>query len=145
MKRPVVRFARHYLEMIAAMVLGMVVLGVPAEGALRAIGSSSSELQADLPAASLLGMAFIMTVPMVAWMRYRGHTWQPCVEMSASMFLPTFAVVGLMWGSVVENFGTLMGLEHAVMLPAMLIAMLLRYDEYSHGHSHHAAPAEATA
>jgi hypothetical protein len=42
-----------------------------------------------------------------------------------------------MWGGVVEDFGTLMMLEHVVMLPAMLLAMLLRYDEYARGHAHH--------
>jgi hypothetical protein len=85
-------------------------------------------------------MAVVMTVPMVAWMRHRGHSWQPCHEMAASMFLPTFAVIALMWSGAVEEFMTLMTLEHVVMLPSMLLAMLLRRDEYS-GHHHHAAQA----
>ena len=32
-------------------------------------------------------MAATMTIPMVAWMRYRGHRWQPALEMAASMNL----------------------------------------------------------
>jgi hypothetical protein len=36
-------FIRHYLEMIAAMIAGMVVLGIPAEGALHLIGSSTPQ------------------------------------------------------------------------------------------------------
>src|SRR3954451_24583003 len=89
-------FIRHYAEMVVAMFGGMVVLGVPGEAALRAVGSSSSELRADAPALVLLGMAVIMTVPMVGWMRYRGHSWRPNAEMAASMFIPTFGVIVLM-------------------------------------------------
>jgi hypothetical protein len=133
---PATHFVRHYAEMVAAMFLGMLVLGLPAEGALRAIGSSSTELQDDAPALALLGMAVIMTVPMVAWMRHRGHGWRPNAEMAASMLLPTFAVIALMAGGVIGDFTTLMSLEHAVMLPSMLVAMLLRREEYS-GHAHH--------
>jgi hypothetical protein len=124
-------FIRHYLEMVVAMFLGMVILGLPAEGAMRALGSSSSQLQSDAPAVALLGMAFAMTVPMVGWMRYRGHGWRPNAEMAASMFLPTFGVIGLMASGMVEDFMTLMTLEHVVMLPSMLVAMLLRPHEYS--------------
>ena len=92
------RFARHYLEMVIAMFAGMIVLGIPGEAALRAVGYSSSELQADAPAVALLAMATIMTIPMVAWMRRMGHGWQPCNEMAASMYLPTFLVIGAMAG-----------------------------------------------
>ena len=136
-------FIRHYVEMIAAMFLGMVILGVPGELALQALGSGTSELRADAPALVFLGMAVTMTVPMVAWMRYRGHDWRPCSEMSAAMFLPTFAAIGLM-GAGVLGFSSAMGLEHIVMFPAMLAAMLLRPSEYT-GHAHHAVQAEVAA
>jgi hypothetical protein len=135
-------FIRHYLEMIAAMIAGMVVLGIPAEGALHLIGSSSSDLRDDAPAIALLGMATMMTVPMVAVMRYRGHAWRPCWEMSASMFIPTFGVIAVLGTGISDDFGALMMIEHAAMLPAMLLAMLLRYDEYAGcGHT----PRHATA
>jgi hypothetical protein len=124
-------FIRHYLEMVAAMVLGMVVLGVPAETGLQAIGTSVSALQDDAPAVLLLGMAVIMTVPMVGWMAYRGHGRRPNAEMAASMFIPTFGVIALMGSGMVTDFMTLMSLEHVVMLPSMLVAMLLRVDEYT--------------
>jgi hypothetical protein len=133
---PALRFARHYAEMVAAMLLGMLILGLPAEGALRAIGTSTTQLRDDAPAVALLGMAVIMTIPMVAWMRHRGHAWRPGAEMAASMFLPTFGVIALMAAGAITDFMTLMSLEHVVMLPSMLVAMLLRRDEYS-GHAHH--------
>jgi hypothetical protein len=43
-------FIRHYIEMLIAMGIGMVVLGIPAIAALSAAGTSSSELRADAPA-----------------------------------------------------------------------------------------------
>ncbi len=128
-------FVRHYAEMVIAMLLGMLLLGLPAEGALLAVGSGTSELQREAPALALLGMAVVMTVPMVAWMRHRGHGWRPSAEMAASMFLPTFAVIALMSVGAI-GFWSAMGIEHAVMLPSMLVAMLLRRDEYR-GHVHH--------
>src|SRR4051812_22048738 len=141
-RRSVRQFARHYLEMVVAMVLGMVVLGVPAAALLGLFGVSPSELHDDAPALALLGMAVTMTVPMVGWMRYRGHGWRASNEMAASMFIPTFAVIGLLAAGTVSDFGAAMGLEHLAMLPAMLVAMLLRIDEYAGGLEHR-APAPA--
>jgi hypothetical protein len=130
--------------MVAAMFIGMIVLGLPAEGALMAAGSSTSDLQESAPAVVLLGMAVTMTVPMVAWMRYRRHGWRPAGEMSASMFLPTFGAIALLGAGAVD-FGTAMGLEHVVMFPSMLVAMLLRPAEYTGDHSQHAVQAEVAA
>jgi hypothetical protein len=126
-------FARHYVEMVIAMFLGMAVLGVPAGWALSAMGSSWSALNDDAPALMFLAMATTMTVPMVAWMRYRGHGWRANTEMSASMFLPTFAVIGLLGAGLVTDIGVLMVAEHVAMLLSMLGAMLLRPAEYTCG------------
>ena len=131
-------FARHYVEMVVAMFLGMAVLWLPSRVALNAAGLSMSELHDDAPALMLFWMALIMTVPMVGWMRYRGHRWMPCMEMAASMFLPTFGVIGLLAAGLVDDVMVLMTIEHVVMLPSMLVAMLLRRDEYT-GHAHHQA------
>ena len=79
MRGPTGRFFMHYVEMLVAMFAGMLVLWMP----LVALGRpEATELE-------LLGMAFTMTVPMVAWMRYRGHGWAPAAEMTAAMFVPT--------------------------------------------------------
>jgi hypothetical protein len=131
-------FIRHYVEMVVAMFAGMIVLGVPGEALLRLVGSSSGELADDLPAVSLLAMATIMTIPMLTLMRWRGHSWRPCWEMAASMYLPTFLAIGLLGVGALSYMGA-MGIEHVVMLPAMLVAMLLRPAEYSsHAHGDHA-------
>ena len=123
-------FARHYIEMLIAMSLGMAVLGLAWVGA-ASLGYSSGDLRDDAPAVSLLLMAIAMTVPMVAWMRHRGHGWAASNEMAASMFLPTFAAIGLLASGALTDFSTLMAVEHVAMLPAMLGVMLLRYDEYA--------------
>jgi hypothetical protein len=125
-------FVRHYVEMLVAMFLGMAVLGTPALLAVGAAGVSSAELRADAPALLLLGMGITMTVPMVAWMRYRGHGWPASNEMAASMLIPTAGVIGLLGAGLVEDVGTLLVVEHVVMLPSMVVAMLLRREEYSH-------------
>jgi hypothetical protein len=133
-------FVRHYVEMVIAMFLGMAILGLPAGWALSAAGSSWSALNDDAPALMFLAMATTMTVPMVAWMRYRGHGWRANAEMSASMFLPTFAVIAMLGAGVVTDIGVLLVVEHVAMLLSMLAAMLLRADEYACG-AH--APAES--
>jgi hypothetical protein len=138
------RFARHYLEMVIAMFAGMLVLGLPAEGVLQLFGTGVSELKTTAPAVVLLGMGIVMTVPMVAWMRYRGHRWQPSLEMAASMMVPTVAVIGLLAAGV-SDFGAAMAIEHVAMFPAMLAVMLMRWDEYSASHAHHAEMAQAPA
>jgi hypothetical protein len=126
-------FVRHYVEMVAAMFLGMAVLMPPAGWALGALDTSWSGLRTDAPALMLLGMAVTMTAPMVGWMRYRGHGWRAASEMSAAMSVPTFAVIALLWSGLLENVDVLLLIEHVAMLVGMLAAMLLRAAEYSGG------------
>ena len=130
------RFVRHYAEMVAVMFAGMFALMVPTGWLFSAFGTSWSGLS---PAMNVFAMGLTMTVPMVAWMRYRGHAWRPNVEMAASMLIPTVAVMAVLSAGVGTS-GTLMVPEHAAMLALMLVAMLLRRDEYScaaHTRGHH--------
>ena len=90
----------------------------------------------------LAEMAVTMTLPMIAWMRFRGHAWRPCNEMAASMLLPAAAAIGLLGAGLVTDAGMLMVVEHAAMLTSMLIAMLLRRGEYT---SHHRRTRERVA
>jgi hypothetical protein len=129
-------FVRHYVEMVVAMLLGMFVLGVPLAALLGVAGVEVEAWRTDARELLLLGMAFTMSVPMAAWMRYRGHGWAPVWEMTASMFVPSFAAVGLLWGGLVVETDTLLEVQHIAMLPSMLAVMLLRLDEYT-GHGGH--------
>jgi hypothetical protein len=127
-------FIRHYAEMVAAMLLGMFVLGGAATVALAPLGVDVGSWHDDAPALMLAGMAVTMTVPMVGWMRYRGHGWTPCSEMAASMIVPTLATIALLAAGTVEDGGTLMAIQHMVMFPAMLLVMLLRPAEDTRHH-----------
>ena len=129
------RFFLHYVEMVAAMFIGMFALSKPADLLFSALGASTSSQH---PAMMLFSMGVTMTVPMIAWMRFRGHAWRPTNEMAASMLIPTFAAMALAAAGVMHG-GPLMVIEHVAMLAGMLIAMLLRRDEYSGGHAHGAA------
>jgi hypothetical protein len=118
----------------------MLALSKPADLLFSALGTSTSSQH---PAMMLFSMGVTMTVPMIAWMRFRGHAWRPTNEMAASMLIPTFAAMALAAAGVMHD-GPLMGIEHVAMLAGMLIAMLLRRDEYSGGHAH-GAPHRAIA
>lgn len=121
-------FAFHLGEMMIAMVAGMVVLGGALEGILTVAGASLSDAPAALSAAA---MAFNMTVPMVWWMRYRGHPARHNTEMAGSMVLPTAIVIALHWLGLVPGDAVLL-VQHLVMVPAMVAVMLWRYDHYAH-------------
>jgi hypothetical protein len=121
-------FARHYVEMVIAMLAGMAVLG----GGLTLLAGDG--WKSDAPELYLLWMAFTMSVPMVAWMRHRGHGWLPAAEMTASMVVPTLAAIALLWAGATDDVHTLMAIQHVAMFPAMLVVMLLRLDEYT-GHT----------
>jgi hypothetical protein len=92
----------------------------------------------------LLNMGFSMTVPMVAWMRYRGHGWRVTAEMAASMVVPTVAAIAVHGAGLVADFDAVLLGEHVVMLVAMAAAMLLRPSEYLH-HNHARAHARAAS
>jgi hypothetical protein len=124
-------FIRHYVEMVIAMFVGMAVLGLP----LYAMGTGWHELAIEAPALGFLGMAASMTVPMVGWMAYRGHGRRANFEMSAAMFVPTFAVIALVAADLITDTGVLMSIEHLAMFVAMAAVMLARPAEYIHRHA----------
>ena len=126
-------FVRHYLEMVAAMFLGMALLSPPAGWAMSAFGTGWGAISTET---MILVMATTMTVPMVGWMAYRGHGTRANAEMSASMYVPAFAAIALLWSGMVTGTGVLMVVEHIAMLLGMAGVMLLRPAEYMHGHGH---------
>jgi hypothetical protein len=84
-------------------------------------------------------MTFNMTLPMVAWMPHRGHTWQRSGEMAGAMFVLAFALLVLLWLGLTSAH-VLLPLEMALMAPSMILLMLYRVDNYSQPH-----PAAAAA
>jgi flagellar biosynthetic protein FliP len=120
------RFLRHYLEMVAAMLAGMLVLGGAVRGVLALAGQAYPTRYPELAA---LEMAVDMSVGMAAWMRYRGHGWAVTLEMVAAMFAPLAALFPLLWLGAIAGDALLI-LEHVVMLPLMFLVMLRRRAEY---------------
>jgi hypothetical protein len=125
-----VHFACHYLEMVAVMVLGMVVLGPPLDAGLGLLGAQPDTWRDTTPELSLLTMAVTMTVPMAAWMRVRGHGWRSTLEMSAAMLVPTAAAVAVLAVDATDAVEAVFALEHTAMFVAMLGVMLRRREEY---------------
>lgn len=124
-------FARHFLEMVVVMLLGMGVLEGLAALAFAAAGSSLTD-QSGTFRVMLMGLS--MTGPMVFWMSYRGHSASRNIEMAASMLIPSGGAAALA-GAGVLGVGTALALQHAVMVPAMLAVMVWRYDEYARPHA----------
>jgi hypothetical protein len=125
-------FLRHYLEMVVVMVIGMAAFGALESWLLAGITHSAILERPDIES---LVMATNMTLPMAAWMRFRGHAWPPILEMSAAMYLPFTILFIPLWMGLISG-STLMAAGHALMLLAMAVAMLWRRAEYT---SHHCA------
>lgn len=123
-------FLRHLLEMVAAMLVGMVA-AIPVLWALfAALGvHTADEASAKYPEVVCLVVAGGMVTTMVAWMRHRGHSWQLCAEMATAMVVPLAPIFALLWAGVLPG-GSACGLYCVAMIPAMVAAMLIRRDEY---------------
>ncbi|HST83644.1 MAG TPA: hypothetical protein VLL08_18070 [Kineosporiaceae bacterium] len=124
-------FVRHYLEMVIAMVVGMMMLAPL--WTLLSRWLEWPELR-DRTELLTLTMATDMTLGMAAWMRYRRHSWRPIAEMSAAMFVPFIILFVPLWAGLISE-DALMLAGHALMLVAMLVVMLARPQEYA-GHHH---------
>jgi hypothetical protein len=118
----------HFVEMCAPMCIGfavgdLVYLGLAARAGYPAPFT-------DLPVLSVVVVTLSMTAPMTAWMLYRGMPRRAVVEMSAAMPIVAVALLMMGWLGVVQ-MENLALLEHALMMPAMLVPMLLRLDVYT--------------
>src|SRR3954471_6637043 len=118
----------HFLEMVVAMAVGMVLLHPVWMFVLDAVGAAGLMHN---PYTGALIMATNMTVAMSAWMKFRGHAWRPIVEMGAAMYVPFLVLFAPLALGVIDK-GALMLWGHLLMLPAMAAAMVLRPREYAH-------------
>jgi peptidoglycan/LPS O-acetylase OafA/YrhL len=126
--RQIVRFVRHFGEMLLAMVLGMVALyGV---NGLILVPLGFTYLANASVEVSTLTMVAAMTIPMVAWMRIRKHSWRLNAEMAASMIVPTLVLLPICELGLLPRMSLMMG-AHVLMIPAMLGVMLYRWRDYT--------------
>jgi hypothetical protein len=109
------RLPRHDLEMVTAMLAGMVILG----GALRGVlALAALRYPTAFPEVAALEMAATMSAGMVAWMRHRGHRQASTLEMTGAMVAPTVVLVPLRWLGLLAG-QALVVLEHLAMLLVM--------------------------
>jgi NhaP-type Na+/H+ or K+/H+ antiporter len=113
--------------MLAAMAVGMIATGAVF---LSVVGLKTWEqVTVQYPTQALLAMAAGMTVPMVAWMLFRGMGRRNSYEMAAATVLPVVPFLFLVWFGVTKSAQC--GGYCVVMIGAMLGLMLYRRDEYS--------------
>ncbi|WP_219468450.1 DJ-1/PfpI family protein [Nonomuraea rhizosphaerae] len=122
--REIGRFVRHYIEMVIAMLLGMVLLGMLWDAVLPEI----TRVDVDT-----LIMAADMTVGMGLWMLVRRHSWASIAEMSVAMVAPFLLLLVPYWFGLVSGH-TVMMLGHVLMFVFMFLAMLRRPGEYTQHH-----------
>ena len=133
-------FARHFLEMCISMcaggaILALVLLGIPAR-------MGAPDLREQFPELGLILIAVLLTLPMAAWMRFRGMEWRPIVEMSVVPIGLAILLIGLTWFGVASesalqmSFGSFCGISCI----GMFVVMLFRLDLYTGRTGHHMAP-----
>lgn len=126
-------FWRHFVQMLVVMGAGMLAAGL----IIVRVGGLPSWDAATIayPTQCLLGMAAGMTVPMVAWMLYRGMGWRSSAEMAAVMVAPVIPFLCLVWFDITKSAQC--GAYCAMSAVAMLALMRYRKEEYT-THSMHA-------
>jgi hypothetical protein len=134
------RFVLHYLEMCMVMCLGAISLSVLIFGAAALLGYT--DLPQRAPELTVLIIAVNLSLPMAAWMRFRGMAWRPTLEMSGStMVAGLLLIAGYQLGIIAKS--SLIELQTGILAcPLMLAVMLARFRLYSTSHQrHHAHPA----
>jgi hypothetical protein len=131
--RAVGRFLTHYIEMLVAMAAGMLVLFPVWKMAID--GTAPTSLLRSVEVDTMV-MATAMSVPMVGWMRRRGHDWAPAWEMSLAMYAGFIVLYPFLWAGLLDETAV-MSYGHVLMLAFMLLAMLWRRHEYTAAHHDH--------
>lgn len=130
-------FFLHFVEMCVVMCVGGVVLSLALFGAAALIGYP--HLRHESPELALVMVAFIYTLPMAAWMRFRGMAWRPNLEMAGATLGLGMVLIGMTWLGMIST-STLIALQLSFCGPAclaMLVVMLLRFNLYAGGMGHH--------
>jgi hypothetical protein len=130
--RQVWHFARHYLEMCAA----MCIVGVPLNALVFVVGPALlgyPDLRQHYPGLALVVAAFLFTLPMAVWMRVRGMAWRPTLEMSGATVGVAVVVVALAGVGVVSQGGLHAWLDASCgpWCLVMVVAMLFRLPLYT--------------
>jgi hypothetical protein len=118
-------FVLHAIEMVVAMMVGMMLFAPVWDLLWPGL--------TDRADADALVMAVNMAAGMAAWMWLRGHGGQLVAEMSTAMMAPFVVLLVPYWLGLISG-GGLLAIGHVGMMVAMVGAMLLRFDAYTHAH-----------
>lgn len=130
----VVRFVWHFVQMAVVMLLGMLPLGF----ILAALGQSN--LSARSPETYALAMMASMVIPMAAFMRIRGHSWERTAEMSGAMTVPSAVLLAASLLGLIPQKAALSITAGGMGIPmwaGMLGAMFFRWRDYAQHHHNH--------
>jgi hypothetical protein len=128
-----VRFGLHFLEMVVAMAVGMAIFA-PFKAALVDQGDTSLLDRTSFEYQAWMNL--FMVVPMILWMRVRGHAWHHGIEMGAAMVGPVaFVLIACSLGIERTFPWFTTSLAGMAMFLGMLGYMLYRRDMYVHGYS----------
>lgn len=132
--KPAGRFLLHVAEMCMVMCAGGIILSVLFFQGAAVLGYAN--LPQTAPELSVIVIAINLTVPMAAWMRYRGMDWQPTLEMAIPTMATGLLLVAAYWLDVVAK-GSLIEIQTSLACPVMVAVMLLRFRLYSAPHAAH--------
>jgi hypothetical protein len=135
-------FLWHFVQMCLAMCIGGAILNALVFVAAPALIGYPDPRQ-QFPELSLLVIAFIYSLPMALWMRFRGMEWRPILEMSGAAIGLAILLIGLGWLGIIPR-SSLRGWELGFCGPAcvlMVVVMLFRLDLYTGRVGHHAQTA----
>jgi hypothetical protein len=127
-------FIWHLIEMCLAMCIGGIPLIV-----LFFVGAAKlgyPDLLERIPELPVLVIGFILALPMIAWMRFRGHEWRPTVEMASTTIVLGIVLVDLGWLGILSR-SSLFEWMTRLACPVMIIPMLFRLDVYTGHHARH--------
>ncbi|WP_028045814.1 hypothetical protein [Cellulomonas sp. URHE0023] len=120
-RHPRLRFVQHAVEMVVAMVAGMVLLEPVWSFAWPGLHESTT--------AHVMVMATNMSLGMAVWMRVRGHGLALIAEMVAAMYVPFLLLLPVSLMGSLTTMG-LMTVGHVLMVLGMLAVMLRHRHAY---------------
>jgi hypothetical protein len=120
-------FWRHFLQLLAAMAVGTIATG---SSFASVIGLKAyAQVTVLYPTQILLAMAAGMSIPVVAWMLYRGMGRRNAAELAAAIVLPVLPFLLLVWLGVTSS-AQYWGYR-ATTVVAVLVLMGYRRSTYS--------------
>jgi hypothetical protein len=105
---------------------------------VRLISVSSGFATAYHPGTSLfaIGDIFFLTVPVVAWMIFRGHGWRHGLGIAAAMIMPVALIIVFGRLTTYDYLTWLLTAGYPAMSLGMLIYVLYRRDHFTRPMAH---------